>query len=41
MNFGITSAFEYIDLAEQCFWPAMTILALMAGYIMGGCAQRG
>jgi hypothetical protein len=40
VNFPISPAFEYIEMAVAWFWPAMCGMSLIVGYIAGGCAQR-
>lgn len=40
MNFGIPPAFEYVQMVEDWFWPAMAFVGFALGYIAGGCAQR-
>jgi hypothetical protein len=42
MNFSISPAFEYVEMAMNWLWPVMLAGASFGlGYICGGCAQRG
>jgi hypothetical protein len=41
VNFGISPAFEYVQMVEDWFWPAMAFVGFGLALMGCGCGQRG